>query len=110
MDPSLFVLEPVISERVGGLEVFDEASRLWVAVDGDRSPAHARIREREGEGGGGMVCFVGKAFADRFNEGRGERGEAEIRATRHRCVAPREEQVGVCRRAVIFEQKYIEYM
>ena len=103
VDPSLFVIEPVITKGVGSLEVFHEQAKEWVLVDGKHSKVHDVIEEVEGPGGGGMIVFVGKAFAKAY-------GGESIKPTKHRCVAPRKEEIGVQRRTVIYEQKYTEFM
>ncbi len=108
VDPSLVVLEPIISRGVGGLEVFDAGAKEWILVDGGHSAVHDVVEGIEGVGGKGMVVFVGKAFASCYSE-KGDDG-APVEATLHRCVAPRSEEVGVNRRAIIFEQKYAEFM
>ncbi|GMH50946.1 hypothetical protein TL16_g00908 [Triparma laevis f. inornata] len=105
VDPSLWVLEPVLGEGVGGLEVFDELRKEWILCDGVKSKLNGVL----GEGEAGMVAFVGKGFVKSYEKGVGK-GEKEIKPTLHRVVAPAEDEIGRERRSVIFEQKYGEYM
>ena len=104
VDPSLWVLEPVLGDGVGGLEVWDERGEKWVLCDGVRSSLNDLLLPGEAA----MVAFVGKGFAKTYS--RMYPDAKEIKPTLHRVVAPREDEVGKERRSVIFEQKYGEYM
>ena len=78
-DPSLLVAEPV--PEVAGLEIFDEATAEWVAVEDACAP------------GLEIVIFAGKALA----------ASAGLPALRHRVVADARGRNRFC---FIFEQKY----
>ena len=103
VDPSLFVIEPVVGRAVGGLEIWDKLGGRWVAADGDGAEAIGCL----GEGEDCMAVFVGKAFERAWKSEKSN--EPEINATLHRVRQPTKGEIGTPRRAVIYEQKYAEY-
>jgi hypothetical protein len=105
VDPSLFVLEPVLGDGVGGLEVWDEKDERWVLCDGGESELHNILNDDEE----GMVVFVGKAFSEKYKQEKGGKDRTN-KPTLHRVVAPPDKDIGKERRSVLFEQKYGELM
>ncbi|GMI33063.1 hypothetical protein TrCOL_g2327 [Triparma columacea] len=103
VDPSLFVIEPVVGRGVGGLEIWDKLGERWVAADGEGAEAINCLEEGEDC----MAVFVGKAFERAWKSEKPN--EPAIHATLHRVRQPVEMEVGTPRRAVIYEQKYAEY-
>jgi len=103
VDPSLFVIEPIVSRDVGGLEVWDKLACKWVSADGRGAEVFKGVKEGEDC----MVVFVGKAFARAWEER--YPGGVKVEATPHRVRQPKVEEIGRPRRAVIYEQKYAEY-
>ena len=93
VDPSLFVLSPLLDGAIGGLELFDEKFGGWVLADGPKSQVHEWI----GRDNKCMVLFAGKAISKLV---------PGISPTLHRVVAPGRGDVGKVRRSVIYEQKY----